>query len=303
MHHRVFAIPMVSMGCFLLGAQPALGQEETGAAAESGAGTATVRVVTEPAFTDEATFVFTGVPAGELVLTGGGRGSLTGDGVAAGSHVAKLSEIDPDVAAAGYELTEIRCDDQDSADPSVGRLDNAAAIFRLGASEAVTCEFVLEQRKVGGRRTGADCLCPEEGRWNVQNLEGSMDCRGAFALNRKLEPVRDSGIILVVRDDCSQLFGDSATKKEEDTLMTRGGDCRYTGVFEDEEGNVDMVIDVVWTIESRERITGEMSSSTSQMGITCDYYRPFELTFDEPLSDKEYEKWEQRIRKKIDRMK
>jgi hypothetical protein len=289
--------------CLLMGAHSAPAREAAQAAASSDAGTAIVRVVTEPELPEGATFVFTGVPAGEVVLTDDGQGALTADGVAVGSHVAKLSEIDPQAAAAGYALTEIRCDDQDSAGPSLGKLDNDAAIFRIEASEAVTCEFVLEKRTVGAVRTGADCICPEEGRWNAQNLEGSMDCRGAFVLNRKLKPVKDNGIILVMKDDCSQLFGDSATRKEEDTLMTRVDDCTYEGVFESEEENVDMVIDVVWTIESRERITGEMSSSTSQMGVTCDFYRPFELTFDEPLSDKEYEKWEQRIRKKMSRMK
>lgn len=302
MRRHLFATLSITMWCLLPGATPAPAQDGTEAATDAGTGTAIVRVVTEPEVSEGATFVFTGVPSGELELADGGRGSLSADGVAVGSHVAKLSEIDSEVAAAGYELTAIRCDDEDSTGPSLGKLDNDAAIFRLEASETVTCEFVLEKRKVGAVRTGADCICPEEGRWNVQNLEGSMDCRGAFVLNRKLKPVRDTGIILVMEEDCSQVFGDSATKKEEDTLMTRVDDCTYEGVFESEEENVDMVIDVVWTIESRERITGEMSSSTTQMGITCDYYRPFELTFDEPLSDKEYEKWEQRIRKKMSRM-
>ncbi len=303
MHRKVFAILKVSTICTLLGAQPALGQEGTEAAGLPDVGVAVVQVVTEPELDEGATFVFSGVPAGELVLTSGGRGSLTADKVATGSHVAKLSEIDPDAEAAGYALDEIRCDDLDSADPSLGKLDNDAAIFRIEASETVTCEFVLRKREGGVIRSKADCICPKEGNWNAQNLEGSMKCSGAFALNRKLKPVRDNGIILVMKDDCSQLFADSTTKKEEDALMTRVDDCSYTGIFESEEEDVDMVIDVVWTIESDERITGEMSSTTSQMGITCDYYRPFELTFDGPLSDKEYEKWEKRIREKMSRMK
>jgi hypothetical protein len=48
-----------------------------------------------------------------------------------------------------------------------------------------------------------------------------MDCRGAFVLNRKLKPVKDNGVILVLEEDCSKIFGDSTTKKEEDMLMTR----------------------------------------------------------------------------------
>ncbi len=303
MRRQVFAILNVSVLFILMGAQPTLGQEAAEAAPLSEAGIAVVQVLTEPELDEGATFVFSGVPAGEVVLGDGGRGSLTADGVAAGSHVAKLSEIDPDAEAAGYALAEIRCDDQDSADPSLGKLDNDAAIFRIEESETVTCEFVLRKREGGVIRNGAGCICPKEGSWNAQNLEGSMECRGAFALNRKLKPVRDNGIILVMEDDCSQLFGDSTTRDEEDTLMTRVEDCSYKGTFESEEEDVDMVIDVVWTIETEGRITGEMSSTTSQMGITCDYYRPFELTFDGPLSDKEYEKWEKRIRKKMSQMK
>ena len=103
-----------------------------------------------------------------------------------------------------------------------------------------------------------------------------------------------------MEDDCSRLFGDSTTKKEEDVLMTRVDGCGYSGTIDGEEEGIDMVIDVVWTIENQERITGEMSSSTSQMGITCDLYRPFELTFDEALSENDYQKWEKRIIKKME---
>lgn len=308
MHCKLKVTLIGFMCCVLLGAPPALGQEGTDAesapgpgAADGGDGngTAIVSVVTEPPFVAGGTFVFTGDPEGELVLSSDGKGSLVAEGIAPGSQVSKLSEIDPEVAAAGYSLTDIRCDDQKSTNPSMGRLENQAAIFRIEATETVTCEFVLSTGGVGIARSGVECICPKEGRWNAQNLKGSMDCRGAFVLNRKLKPVKDNGIILVMEDDCSQLFGDSTTQKEADALMTRIDDCSYKGTFESEEEDVDMVIDVVWTIESPERITGEMSSTHSQMGITCDYYRPFELTFDEPLGDAEYRKWEQRIRKKM----
>jgi hypothetical protein len=81
----------------------------------------------------------------------------------------------------------------------------------------------------------------------MQNLEGTMDCRGAFVLNRKLKPVRDTGVILVMEDDCSRLFGYSTTKKkeEEDVLMTRVDGCAYAGTIDGEEEEIAMVIDVV----------------------------------------------------------
>ncbi len=310
MNRRLIATLIGSIGCILFVAQPSPGQETTGAengpgaaAAAEGTGTAIVRVVTEPELVAGGTFTFTGVPEGDLVLTSGGQGTLTAEGMAVGNQVSKLSEVDPQAATAGYTLTDIRCDDQKSPNPSIGKLENGAAIFRIEESETVTCEFVLSKRDAVVARSGVDCICPKEGRWNAQNLEGSMDCKGAFVMNRKFKPVRDNGIILVMEEDCSSLFGDSTTKKEADALMTRVDGCGYKGTFESEEEGVDMVIDVIWTIESPERITGEMTSSTSQMGITCDLYRPFELTFDKALSDDEYEKWEKRIREKMRHMK
>lgn len=313
MHRQLIAIMIGSIGCILMGAQPTLGQDATAAetatdpgAAIAGDGTSTaiVRVVTEPEFADGGTFMFTGVPGGSLVLGSGGQGSLNAEGLAAGNQVSKLSQIDPGVEAAGYMLTDIRCDDQDSLNPSDGKLESSAAIFRIEESETVTCVFELSKRGVvGSGGSGTEDLCPKEGRWNAQNLEGKMDCRGAFVMNRKLKPVRDNGVILVMEDDCSVLFGDSTTKKEEDALMTRVGGNLYKGTIGGEEEGIEMVIEVFWTIVSRERITGEMTSSTSQMGMTCDLYRPFEMTFDEALSEGEYQKWEKRIRKKMNQKK
>jgi len=149
--------------------------------------------------------------------------------------------------------------------------------------------------------SGSDCICPKEGRWNAQNLEGKMDCKGAFVLSRKLKPERDNGAIFVMEDDCSSLFGDSMTKDEEDVLMTRVEGCRYEGTINGEEEGVRMVIDVVWTVENREFIKGEMSSSQAQLGvIECDLFRPFELTFDEALSEDQHHKWQKRIQEKIE---
>ena len=301
MHHRLLMTLPAVMGCMLIEVQPVMGQERAEAVAAFESGTAIVRVVTEPEFAGGATFVFSGVPAGELELAADGQGTMIHEGVPGGSQVCKLSEVDPQVEAAGYRLTEIRCDDHDGADPSVGRLEDGVAVFRVEASETVTCDFVLKQQKPGLMRPGTACLCPKEGRWNAQNLEGSMKCTGAFGLNRKLKPVRDNGVILVMEEDCSQVFGDSTTKKEDDVLMTRTDDCSYTGIFDGEEEGVDMVIDVVWTMESEERIRGEMRSTTSKMGMTCVLFRPFELTFDGPLSEADYQKWEKRIRKKMGR--
>ena len=104
---------------------------------------------------------------------------------------------------------------------------------RLDGADGVTI--------AGGARSA--CVCPRQGRWNAQNLEGKMECKGAFGVSRKLKPVKDNGVIFVMEDDCSRVFGDSMTKKEEDVLMIRDEDCTYRGIIEGEEGGVSMVID------------------------------------------------------------
>jgi hypothetical protein len=91
-----------------------------------------------------------------------------------------------------------------------------------------------------GLGSGSECTFPKEGRWNVQNLEGSMDCKGAVALSKKLGPVRDDGVIFVMEDDCSSLFGDSMTKSEEDVLMTRPEGCGYEGTIEGTHDGITM---------------------------------------------------------------
>jgi hypothetical protein len=149
-------------------------------------------------------------------------------------------------------------------------------------------------------RERSDCACPKEGRWKAQNLEGYMNCTGPFNIKRKLKPVKDQGTIWVLENDCSSVFGEASQKKDEDSLMERvDGDCGFAGTIEGEEEGVDMVIDINWTLEDDEFIKGEMSSETSQMGITCEYYRPFEIAFDEALSEKEYAKLKPKMEKKL----
>lgn len=153
------------------------------------------------------------------------------------------------------------------------------------------------------RQAPSACLCPREGRWNAQNLEGKMECSGAFSISRKLKPVKDNGVIFVMEEDCSRVFGDSMTKKEEDTLMIRDDDCTFRGVIEGEEEGVSMVIDLTWVVEDPESIKGEMSADDAQMGVmTCDLYRPYELTYDRPLTEAEYQKWRQRVEKKVEEL-
>ena len=131
--------------------------------------------------------------------------------------------------------------------------------------------------------SGSDCACPKEGRWKVQNLEGWMDCTGPINFKRTLEEVKDTGTIWVLEKDCSSLFGEASRKKDEDVLMERVEDCGYEGTINGEEDGVNMVIEATWALEGDEFIKGEMHSNPSLQGMTCEYWRPFEIRFDEAL--------------------
>lgn len=155
---------------------------------------------------------------------------------------------------------------------------------------------------VDGFGSGSDCPCPREGRWNVQNLEGWMDCTGPIDLKRKLKEVKDKGTIWVLDQDCSSLFSEASKKKDEDLLVERVDGCGYEGTVNGEEDGIQMVIDITWTLEGDNFIKGEMHSESSLQGMTCEYYRPFEITFDEPLGEDEYADLKKKMEKKLEKI-
>lgn len=159
----------------------------------------------------------------------------------------------------------------------------------------ITLAFTLSARPV----EASECTCPKEGHWKVQNLEGYMNCTGPFNIKKKLKPVKDKGTIWVLENDCSSVFGEASRKKDEDALMERADDCEFEGIIEDEQEDVNMEILVTWELDGDTFIAGEMTSETSQMGITCDYYRPFEIRFDKALTEKEYAKLKPKMEKKL----
>jgi len=146
-----------------------------------------------------------------------------------------------------------------------------------------------EIRAKSGSGSGPECACPKEGHWKVQNLEGWMDCTGPIDFRKKLGEVKDKGTIWVLEEDCSSLFGEASRKKDEDVLMERVENCEYAGNINGEEDGVNMVIEVKWVFESEEFLKGEMHSNPSMQGMMCEYYRPFEISFDEAIQDDEYE--------------
>jgi hypothetical protein len=150
--------------------------------------------------------------------------------------------------------------------------------------------------------SGSDCGCPREGHWKVQNLEGWMDCTGPIDFKRKLGEVKDEGTIWVLEEDCSSLFGEASRKKDEDVLMERVEGCGYEGTINGEEDGVNMVIEVTWAFEGDEFLKGEMHSNPSLQGMMCEYYRPFEMTFDEVIREDEYAKRKKEMEKKLEKI-
>ena len=155
---------------------------------------------------------------------------------------------------------------------------------------------------LGKSESESDCSCPKEGRWNVQNLEGWMDCTGPINFKKKLKEVKDKGTVWVLDSNCSEIFGEASNKKDEDVLMKMVDDCKYEGTINGEEDGVNMVIETKWTLEGNEFIKGEMHSNPSLQGMTCEYYRPFELSFKEKLSEKEYPKLKKKMEKKLEKV-
>lgn len=150
--------------------------------------------------------------------------------------------------------------------------------------------------------SGAECACPKEGNWNAQNLEGWMNCTGPMNIKRTLEEVKDEGTIWILDEDCESIFSEASRKKDEDILMERGEDCTFKGVVNGEEDGMKMVIDFIWTTADEEIIKGEMHSNPSLQGMMCEYWRPYEITFDEALSEDEYPKRRKKMYEKLEKI-
>ena len=178
----------------------------------------------------------------------------------------------------------------------------ALLVVLVTASVGLPAAAQSTDEVLGRSGSGSDCACLKEGRWKVQNLEGWMNCTGPINLKRKLKEVKDKGTIWVLEEDCSSLFGEASNKKDEDVLMERVESCRYEGTINGDEDGIKMVIEVTWVLYGDELIKGEMHSNPSLQGMTCEYYRPFEITFDEPLRQDEYAKLRKKMEKKLEKI-
>ncbi len=160
-------------------------------------------------------------------------------------------------------------------------------------------------KKVEVARSGSDdsCACPKEGNWNAQNLKGWMNCTGPVTIKQTLDPVKDKGTIWVLDEQCSSIFSEASRKQDEDILMERKKDsCAWTGTVSGAANGVQMVIDVDWPTAGEKFIKGDMYSKPNFQGMTCEYYRPYEITFDDNIPEGEYAARRAKMLKKLEKV-
>ena len=144
------------------------------------------------------------------------------------------------------------------------------------------------------------CACPRKGVWRVTNLEGHMECN-VLGIKRPLRGAdRNDGAIWILDDDCSTVFAEAYEKDHEDVLFERGRECTFFGMTPGEEDGAEVLFDLAWKIETEEFIAGESYLKMSSMGANCSGFRPFEINFLEPLSEKDYARLEEEMQKKLE---
>lgn len=155
---------------------------------------------------------------------------------------------------------------------------------------------------VGKRESGVQsaCICPRAGVWTVKNLDGWMECN-VLGIKRTLKGAgKNDGAIWILNDDCSTIFSEAYEKEREDVIMDRGRDCLYFGVAPGKEEGAEVIFDGAYKVETAEFITGEYYMEMSSVGADCSGYRPFEIEFQKPLSEKDYVKLEKKMQKQLD---
>jgi hypothetical protein len=264
-------------------------------------GSATVRVETDPPGAP-GNFSFTGVPNGTTVA----GGSLAANALERGSYAATASTTAP-----GLVLVDISCDDGASQTPSRGAAPTRTANFELDRGETVTCVFRYRKSDVADDKTGgagsgpqvpdapaepgsapgsgpgvpggsagcvAPALVPRAGRWNISNLPGRMVC--GSLVNMPLAPSQQTGTLTI--QDCGWTVVGTPMAEGDAPLTMRAVDDSgsvYTGTAGGEQDGIPMTIEFTWNLNSDEWIVGDLQSSVTQQGMTCNMTRPFELRY------------------------
>jgi hypothetical protein len=111
---------------------------------------------------------------------------------------------------------------------------------------------------------------------------------------------RNDGAIWILNDDCSTIFSEAYERQREDVIMTRGRECLFFGAAPGEEDGAEAIFDGAYRLENEEFITGEYFMQMSGPGIQCSGYAPFEIEFLEPLSEKNYDRLEETMQKRLE---
>ena len=163
----------------------------------------------------------------------------------------------------------------------------------LGACDS---EQSMKKRDSGAQSA---CTCPKAGVWRVKNLDGWMECN-VLGIKRTLKGAgKNDGAIWILNDDCSTIFSEAYEKERENVIMDRGRDCLFFGVAPGQEEGAEVIFDGAYKVETEEFITGEYFMEMSSIGADCSGYRPFEIEFLEPLSEKDYAKLEKKMQKQL----
>ena len=166
---------------------------------------------------------------------------------------------------------------------------------RVGACDSTQTVEVHES----GSQSESACACPRAGVWRVTNLDGYMECN-VLGIKRKLRGAgKNDGAIWILNDDCSAIFAEAYEKQREDMIIDRGRDCLFFGIAPGEEEGAEAIFDLAYKVETEEFISGESYLKLSSIGADCSGYRPFEIEYLVPLSEKNYAKLEKRMQKEL----
>jgi hypothetical protein len=250
-------------------------------------GNAIVRVETDPPGAS-GTFTFTGVPSGSTTA----GGSLSANDLTPGSY----TTTGPD-AVSGFLLASIACDDSTSETPSHGEVPTRTATFEIDRGETVTCVFLYRKGEISEESAAspggpgsepldpgdaggcvAPAMVPKAGTWTVANFAGRMVC--GSMINMPLTPSQESGTLSI--RDCGWTVVGTGMAEGTAALTMRAVDksgAVYTGAVGGVQDGIPMTIEFTWNLNSDEWIVGDLKSTVTQQGMTCNMSRPFELKY------------------------
>lgn len=217
----------------------------------------------------------------------------------------------------GFAVTNVTCDDQNSATPSSGDAQSRVASFHIDDGESVTCTFTIAAARRESSTTAPGTTTPgsaapgsggtnpfqdpdkgftdfpmpddlppaagsfpvpKAGPWDVTNFTGRMAC-GTF-INKNLKPSRESGVLEVL-DGGGTIIGTGLSEGTAPITMhaVAGITGRYAGNVGGTQDGIPMTIEFFWQLITDEWISGYLTSQVSQQGMTCNMFRPFELKY------------------------